>query len=158
MSRNLQVLVLCLYALLSFFLASLDPRLAESAVFQTLAGKALFAAVMDTLMLMGFAWAALWIKDLPERRVQTMTALAGTGVFFQSVALPINYLLIQFGEEVGFLSSAIVLLLLGIVIWSIVVIGHIMRHALDVSFPTGAGAALLYTILSIKVSIFIAAN
>lgn len=157
-ARGLMLLTICSYGVFSFFLASLDPGMAESVVFESATSKAMFSAIVDTFLLVGFAWAALWIRDFPARRIQTITALSGTGTLFQMVALPVNQLLIQMGDEAGLLGDVILLLLMALILWSIVVIGHIMRHALSVSFATGAGAALLYAILSIKVSLFIAAN
>jgi len=121
-------------------------------------GKAVFSAIVDTILLVGLGWAVLWIKDLPQRRVQTIAALAGTGAIVETLVWPLQIYLVHLGSTpsaTGDFASLIVLL---VVMWQIVIIGHIMRHALDISFPFGAGIAVLYAIFSIKVAFFIVAN
>jgi hypothetical protein len=40
------------------------------------------------------------------------------------------------------------LLLLILIIWSLVVMGHILRHTLDIGFNYGLGIAVLYTLIA----------
>ncbi len=145
---------LAILAVLSYGLMSLTISLAQPIPVD----KAVFSAVMDTGILMGLAWAVLWIKNLPQRRVQTIAALAGTGTLFEILTWPLQVFLVQLGDATTVLGSLAALAVLMIAAWQIVTIGHILRHALDISFPIGAGIAVLYAIFSIKVAFFIAAT
>ena len=42
------------------------------------------------------------------------------------------------------------ILLLVLVVWSIVVLGHILRHAFELTLAQGSVVALLYTVLSFQ--------
>jgi hypothetical protein len=35
--------------------------------------------------------------------------------------------------------------------WNLVVVAHIMRHALSVNFPVATGIAMLYTLVAIQI-------
>lgn len=121
-------------------------------------GKAVFYTLMDCLILVGLGYAALWIKNQPQRRSQTLAALVGTSVLLTALSWPLHGLIIAGGEEGNVLSNLASLAIFVLAIWQIVVIGHILRHALEVSMPVGVGIALMYAVLSLKVSLFIGAN
>jgi len=84
---------------------------------------------VDTLMLAALAWLSLWIIGKTPRFTQTYTALAGTGVLFGLLGWPLITFLQGLPEGQG---SSLSLLLLGLIIWNIMVIGHILRHALGI--------------------------
>lgn len=121
-------------------------------------GKALFLALADTAILVGLGFAVLWIADLPGRRCQTTIALTGSGSVFALAAWPLNVIINQLGPAAGLSGDLVKLALILLVIWSLVVIAHILRHALTVSLAVAGGIAMLYAIFSIKVSLFITAN
>jgi len=84
------------------------------------------------------------------RLTQTLTALAGTGTLLGLCALPVIQLLSS-GQATGqpsLLASMLWLLLFG---WNLVVVAHIMRHALSVNFPVATGIAMLYTLVAIQI-------
>ncbi len=117
------------YALMSLALASaqLPP---SKALLYALADLAVLALVTHTLLL---------LRRFSARLVQTLTALAGTGALFELLALPLSR------------TTQASLLLLGLMIWSIAVSAHILRHALSVSFTMGVLASLGYLVVSLVV-------
>jgi hypothetical protein len=94
------------------------------------------------------AFVSLWITGHTERFAQTFTALTGTGVLFNLMGLPLIGLLQQVPEGE---TSNLSLFLFFLIIWNIVVIGHILRHALDMAMWLASGVALLYVYTSIRV-------
>lgn len=111
-------------------------------------GRAIISASVDTGLMVGLAYLGLWVRDFIPRATQTITALAGTGTLFELIGWPLVTFLqtLEEGE-----TSILSLLLLGLVIWNITVIGHILRHALELPMWIGTGIALLYIYTSIRV-------
>ena len=126
-----------------YFLVGLAVSLLEQSL-----GLAILSAAVDTLMLAALAWLSLWIIGKTPRFTQTYTALAGTGVLFGLVGWPLITFLQGLPEGQG---SSLSLLLLGLVIWNIMVIGHILRHALGIMMWAASSVALFYMYLSIRV-------
>lgn len=123
-------------------------------------GQALLLLVADTALMGGLAFLILWIRQLTERFVQVFTALLGTGAFFEILALPLLYwqreAMAAFqngaGEEgsgVVFISAFVLWLVL---FWNLVVIGHILRHALSTNMPVGMALAVFYMFISITLN------
>ncbi len=142
-SLSLELLTLLVYTALSYVLA----------LSSTTPGTALLAALVDVGMLIGLAYAGLWILDLKNRLIKLVTALAGSGAAWQLVALPVMSLLSDakgtLGE--GMLAALSYLLLLALIAWAIFIIGHILRHALNLKFPFALGVAVLYVYTSMRV-------
>ncbi|HEC18757.1 MAG TPA: hypothetical protein ENI97_05380 [Gammaproteobacteria bacterium] len=113
-------------------------------------GLALLSAGVDTVLLVGLAWLALWIRNYKGRLVQTVTAFATTGTLFELMGWPLVAYLHSLGANE---SSPLSLLLLALIVWNIGVIGHILRHAIDVPLWVGTGVALLYIYTSIRVMV-----
>jgi len=151
-SISLELLTLLTYGALSYVLAQSS----------TTPGTALLAALVDVGMLVGLAYAGLWILDLKNRLTKLVTALAGSGAIWQLVALPVMSLLVEGSDKDA--SSALAglgyILLLALVAWAIFIIGHILRHALNMKFPFALGIALLYVYTSMRVgsALFVAAQ
>lgn len=111
-------------------------------------GLALLTSAVDTGLLAALAGISLWILNKPARFIQTFTALAGTGIIFTLMGWPLIAWLQTLPEGE---PSNLFLLLLGLIIWNIVVIGHILRHALDMVMWAASTIALFYIYLSIRV-------
>ncbi len=93
-------------------------------------------AAMDATLLAGFVWVTLKMRAHPERFIQTYAALLGISLVFTLVSWPIfEALPDEFGNEWSWAQIA----LLGVVLWSLVAQGQVLRRALDV----GAGVGLL---------------
>ncbi len=105
---------------------------------------ALPAALLDTALLVVLTRGVLWVRSFDARFVQTLIAVAGSGALLGLVATPLLFWQQQFGAgaEESFNLPALLLLLW--LAWSVVVIGHIMRHALSTLFAIGIAIAVIY--------------
>jgi hypothetical protein len=107
-------------------------------------------ALMDSSLLVGFAAATLFLSGKFARFTQTLTALAGTGILLGLLALPVIRLLTA-NQSAGQASPLAALLWLALFGWNLVVVAHIMRHALSVGFFVALGIAVLYTLLAMQI-------
>jgi hypothetical protein len=108
---------------------------------------AVMVVITDLLFLATFLNLALSMKKLRVRFVQTLTAIEGTDIVMTLVAwLPSHwfYSLKQAGES----TLLPALLLFFLMIWNVVIISYILRHALSTSMPAATTLALGYVILS----------
>lgn len=101
------------------------------------------ALVLSGLLALAIPWAVLRLRGLAARFWQTALALAGTGLVFGLLALP---LMLAMGPIDPANPAAIppllgwsTVLLAG---WRLVVAGHVWRHALEVPLPSGVLVAL----------------
>ncbi len=148
-STFLMVLVLFAYVLAGVMLSSLQMDW----------WQALLLLAADVGLLGGLAYLILWVRQLGARFVQVFTALLGTGTFFEILALPLLYwqreamAAFQNGTDEGsgtvFISAFVLWLVL---FWSLVVIGHILRHALSTNMPVGMALAVLYMFISVALN------
>ena len=102
--------------------------------------------LLDTLIMLVFAWTVLLLMKKSARLVQTLTALAGTGAALGMLGLPLMLQAARTQGEDGPAGILVLgwLLMLG---WSIAVQAHIFRHALSTRFGTGLLLAGLHTVL-----------
>ena len=82
--------------------------------------------------------ALLRMKSLGGRVQQTLTAMAGTGILFGLISIP---LLLQFRPDTE--QPGLALAYLGLFAWSLAVDGHIYRHALSIKISMGIMTAVL---------------
>ena len=87
-------------------------------------------------------------RGLSERLPQTITALAGVGLVFGLIS---TLLVVQ--ARPGQPQAGLVLLWLGLFLWSLTVDGHIYRHALGVALRTGVLIAVLIFALNFMVMV-----
>lgn len=109
--------------------------------------RALFASLLDTLLAAAFIQLALQLTHKPERFVQTLTATLLAWSLLGVLVLPL--LFGTSGVEQG--SSQSLLLFAGLalyLVWSLVVFGHILRHALALPLYGGIGLSIVYFVLS----------
>lgn len=95
-------------------------------------------AVLETVLLVVFGYAAVWTRGFEDRATQTITALTGTGTLLYLILIPLLLVL-----PIGIFQF----LLLVVAFWSIAIMGYILRHALDIGFFWGLGIAFLFTVL-----------
>jgi len=108
---------------------------------------AMAAAMTDAVIMLVMLRLVLMIQNRSARFVQTATAIFGSGVVLGLIALPLQLTLdpdVQDNQIPVFVSLAYLMLL----VWSQLVIAHVLRHALDISFALGVGLALVYSVLS----------
>jgi hypothetical protein len=108
-------------------------------------GSALIAALVGSLLVLGLVHAALLLRGLRSRFVQTATAMGGTEFLLALATLPFS------GIAATGVAAVVSLL---VVSWSFVVAAHIFRHALNVSPWMGFVAAFLYMLISYVVAAF----
>lgn len=124
--------------LLVSFLLSLSRDDWTAALGQSLVGIGLLA---------GFLWGALYLTDKLPRWIQTGTAAFGTDTVISLLAC----LLILVGQAGPDLGDTFGWLLLLLMAWQIVILGHILRHALSVPLVGAMGLALAYFASSLKI-------
>ena len=109
-------------------------------------------AVLRTLISLGLSLACwtLLLRFLakPGRQLQTLTAIYGCAVIINVLLLPVGWLLDAAGDHPGFLPW----LLLGMMVWSQVINGNILRHALD--WPLWGGVALALAVFFLRLQLF----
>ena len=137
-SQVFMILSLIIYGLISLLILMVDYSFA----------KAISTVLIGIAMMIGFAKAGLWIRSFMDRSRQTITALAGTGIIFDIINLPLVLLSSHFpAEELVFPRF----LLLLILFWNIAVIGNIMRNALSIPFWAGVGISVFYALTYLRV-------
>lgn len=109
-------------------------------------GVALGEGLMDAILSLGLLLLALRALNRTQRFLQTATALLGCGAMLSFLAIPPLILAASDGQQ-GFsvLAGLVLLVLLG---WNIVVIGHVLRHAFDLQLGQGVAIAVIYSLLS----------
>ncbi len=106
--------------------------------------QALLVVVANTMLLLGVVTILLFVLGYVTRIVQTLTSLIGSGLVFSFIRLPILFIIKLAPQSTSLFGSMEIVIL----VWSLVVIAHILRHALSVQ-PFLAGAlAFGYFILS----------
>jgi hypothetical protein len=113
-------------------------------------------ATLDTALFGFMLFLLLWIQQKLERFQQTFTALLGTGALLELVAVPL-LMWQQHGIDISaetLTTGAIIasLLLWVWLFWSLLVIGHIIRHAIDTILPIGVLLGVLYMFVTFSVT------
>ena len=114
---------------------------------------ALKSALVDAIVLPVFVVTVLWLRGFTARCLQTLTAMAGVGALFSLAAIP--PFLVTAGMPESALSAPASMLVLVLFIWNVLVLGHILRHALAVAFPAGVLVALAYVAVSMATTEFL---
>ncbi len=111
---------------------------------------ALALGITDTALLALLTGSLLYLQRRQARLVQTLTALAGTGFVLALAALAPTWWLAhahEAGSEAGLPAFA----LLGLVLWSLVVTGHVLRHALSAPLIVGVLIAIVFYWVALNV-------
>lgn len=109
---------------------------------------AFMASLLDTLILAIFIWGLLRFRDHPERFLQTATSAIGVSLIIASLSLPLQWMMPTNAEEIAPTAQTASLMLLILIVWLQVALGHVFRHAFEVSLMLGVGLAFLYTLFS----------
>jgi hypothetical protein len=114
------------------------------------ASVAMVEMISDALVLMGFSYAVLASLNKKPRFVQTMSTLAGIGVIFHVLSLP---LITALDNEPGDAASSLIsLVMLMLISWQLLVIAHIYRRALNSSMMNAIALSFALLVISITVS------
>ncbi|MGR8920836.1 MAG: hypothetical protein ACU85V_14570 [Gammaproteobacteria bacterium] len=109
-------------------------------------GSALLVAGLEMLVLFGLSSALLFYLSFGARIVQTLTALMGCGALIGAVVLGLMAVL---GPDIPTGLRVLVFL------WNLLVMAHILRHALNVHFVLAFFIAVGYAIFLLQVIVFI---
>jgi len=109
--------------------------------------EALAQSLVGVLLLAGFLWVTLNFTGKAPRLLKTATAAFGCDTLISLVAIPI----LLWARLTPGAPGMAGMLLLVLMLWQMTVIGHILRHALSVSFLAGLGLALGYTVVSYRI-------
>jgi len=126
-----------LNVLVSFGLAGLETDLLQALL------QALLAPAVMALFMLGL----LSVSKRRHRFMQTFTAGIGCDALITALALPLVLVSLLLPD----IRAVAGLLLLGLLVWELAVIGHILRQALDLSFMAGLGLALVYTVFNYRI-------
>ena len=107
---------------------------------------ALALNVLDLAVLYAFITVALAMRGFPGRWIQTWTAMAGSGALLG--VLMALLMLLGAGDPEA-VSPLVVLAMLALLVWLLLVFGHILHQALELGGRmTGMLIALVYLIIS----------
>ncbi|CAK0763733.1 conserved membrane hypothetical protein [Gammaproteobacteria bacterium] len=112
-------------------------------------------SAVDTTLLALLVWIALRMRHFDNRVLQTLTAVLGALGLLTVISLPLDawYAMLNPSDQESDQLPALVML--GLLVWSLAVLGHILRHALDIVPAMAAGLSLLYLILSFVLTTFL---
>jgi hypothetical protein len=115
------------------------------------AATALGNMLLDIVILTAFCYSALSLLRLASRVVQTVTAMAATGVVFHLLAWPVlaHINSMQAGDQVAMIES---LMMLAMLAWQVLVNAHIFRYALEIKMGRAVALSFGYLFLSIATS------
>jgi hypothetical protein len=94
-------------------------------------------SLVSTALVLALAWAALNVRKLGNRYVQTASALVACGLVFSLLVLPLGWLAHPMPRTTDGLTPLQMLLgwaMLGVFVWNLVVFAHIMRRAIEAPF------------------------
>jgi hypothetical protein len=115
-------------------------------------GRALAAGVVDLGLLLLFLRAMLSLRGHPARWLQTATALLGSLTLLSALGIPLDALL-GGTEATSTRAETVAVVQLLLLIWTQVVTGHVLRHALQVSLGMGVMLSVTYTLVATAVII-----
>jgi len=107
---------------------------------------AVATGLIEAAMLLLITYIFLYLRSVPERWLQTSTALAATGVIFSLIAFPLFYLRV-YAQSGPAIQSLIGMLIICLILWNISVMTHILKNALSSSYLLGVLGSLTYIAL-----------
>ncbi len=125
---------------------------ASSILIPDLSGFQIFLTVtMYNVMILVAVYLLLMIIGYQERGIQTLTAIAGSGLFISLVLLPGLMMMSLADEDVK--SFALFILIDNV--WRIAVNAHIFRHALSVNLLMAMIVSVSYLLFGVLIADFI---
>lgn len=105
------------------------------------------ASALDIALLAVFIQVSLQLNGKAARFHQTLLAAVGSWLLLGIVALPFIFVLAD-ARNVGADPGIALWLLMGILIWSLTVLGHVLRHALEIPLSLALVLVVLYFLIS----------
>lgn len=115
------------------------------------AGGSLFSGLVQTALdfglMLGVLYLAMRALDKTPRFLQTATALVGADTLIGLLALvPVGLLGPELEESPMLMLAG--LMFLALVVWSVIIAGHILRHAFEIRLGQGVAIAITFDLLS----------
>ena len=136
---------LLLIALAVFFVMSFLVALTKLSFSQSLG-----AATADMVLLLFISYVMMWVKVTMNRWCQMATSMAATTALLGVIALPLAVMQVSLDPE-GMLVSFVMLFLLAVMIWNLVIVAHIFKHAVDANIYFAVILAGVYMYISLKI-------
>lgn len=114
-------------------------------------GDAVMASLVEAGIMGLLPYIVLWIRLMPQRWPQTYTALLGTGTVIGVIALPLGFWQHMSMTATGQIAALPSLLLIALLVWNLVIVAHILRHALSVPMLLAGVFAGVYMYIQIRV-------
>ena len=137
--QSYDLLIVCLffYTLVNVLLAMTTAPFAQ----------ALQISVLDTAIVTIITVFILKLNRHYERWLKTLMAIAGTGCIIGLFTLPLfaGAFLLEVSELI---QSVILMIYLALLIWNIVIMGHILRHAMETTLGIGIVFAVIYLVIT----------
>ena len=111
-------------------------------------GQSLLMMCLDLLILMVFCWVCLQVFKKFSRFNQLLTAILGTGSFFQLLAWPLMIYL-EMANARDIIVPELGFMLLVLISWNLAVYAHIFRETFGVRLFAAFLLTLSYAIISI---------
>ena len=136
-SYDLLAVCIVVYTIVNFVLALYAASLLD----------AILASIIETMLVALITIGIVRLNHHPERWLQTLMALSGTGFIIGLIALPLFYggALAQNDQ---LLQAIILFIYVLLIIWNVLVMAHILRHAMDTTFGFGIVFALTYIFIT----------
>jgi len=109
--------------------------------------RALMAGVVENIFFLTTLGSLLYFKGLFPRFNQTATALLGSSTLLAVILIPL-YSMSGTGTNHTAITAVADLGALALLIWSLLIMGHVIRHAIEVPFGRGIMFAVVYFLLS----------
>lgn len=104
---------------------------------------ALASGLVETTVLLTITYMFLYLRSVPHRWLQACTALAGTGIIFSILVVPLYYIRV-YGEIGPSPQDLIMTLIIFIWFWNITVMTYILKNAFSSSYLLAATASIAY--------------
>ncbi len=105
---------------------------------------------LQAAILWAFVWTSLKAAGKMNRMMQTLIAMLGTDALISSFTIPLEAFFLTNPQ-----SAFVHMLLLLFMIWHMVVVAHILRHALSQTLAIGLGLSFIYTVFTLQVLIML---
>jgi hypothetical protein len=106
---------------------------------------ALLASVVDVAFLIVFIRLIVGAFGKTTRFVQTVSAMLGIGIIFQTLGLPLMQIMAVDREQA---NGEVVLLIIALYSWNLAVFAHILREAVSIRLATSFVITLVYVVLT----------
>jgi len=112
--------------------------------------QAIFAMVLDVMVLIAFVYLCLQAFSKSERFVQSVICMASMGAFFQLLVLP---LIFNFDADPKVAEDmlGLSLMLLIVVSWNLAVYAHLFRESFGVRLPSAMILTVCYIVITLMV-------